>query len=199
MRLLLFSDLHRDVGAAEKLLDLSISADVMVGAGDFATCRRGIQDCISVLRQARCPAVLVAGNGESHAELQQACDGWKNGHVLHGTGAKVAGVQFFGIGGAIPITPFGDWSWDFSEQQAEQLAVDCPEKCVLVSHSPPFGIVDMSSSGDHHGSSTIRSLIDRCRPVLVVCGHIHDSWTQRRQVGPTLVVNCGPRGEFVSL
>lgn len=199
MRLLLFSDLHRDVAAAENLLQLSIDTDVMIGAGDFAVCRKGVADCLSVLRQAKCPTILVPGNGESADELSEACAGWDQAKVLHGTGVKVAGLQFFGIGGGIPVTPFGEWSWDFTEQQATELLEACPEDCVLVSHSPPYGIADKTSRDEHQGSSTVRATIDRCRPRLVVCGHIHDSWEQRQQVDQTLVVNAGPRGVIVSL
>lgn len=199
MKLLLFSDLHRDKTAAKKLLDLSGQADVMVGAGDFATCRKGVTDCIEILCQAECPAVFVAGNGESHEELELACRAWKNCHVLHGAQAKVAGTLFFGIGGAIPVTPFGSWSWDHTEEQASKLVANCPENCVIVSHSPPLGIADSTAQGEHKGSATIRHLIDRCSPKLLVCGHIHDSWEEKTLVDGTLVVNAGPQGVLISL
>lgn len=199
MRLLLFSDLHRDIDAAKNLVQLSHDADVMIGAGDFAVCRKGVEDCIDVLSHSACPAVLVPGNGESFEELSAACAGWDKADVLHGTGLKIAGHQFFGVGGGIPVTPFGKWSWDFTEQQATELLEPCPEECVLISHSPPYGIVDKTSSDEHRGSSAVRATIDRCHPRLVVCGHIHDSWEQRQMVDHTLVVNAGPRGVMVSL
>jgi predicted phosphodiesterase len=69
MKLLLFSDLHRNKDAATKLVEISRGVDVMIGAGDFATCRNGIHDCIDILKTADCPAVLVAGNAESAEEL----------------------------------------------------------------------------------------------------------------------------------
>ena len=97
------------------------------------------------------------------------------------------------------MTPFGDWSWDFSEEEATHLLEDCPEECILVSHSPPFGIVDVTSEGEHRGSSAIRHVIERCRPRLVVCGHIHDSWTLQEKFESTLVVNAGPKGIMISL
>lgn len=199
MKLLLFSDLHRDIESARRLLEKSADVDVLVGAGDFAICRKGVGDCITILSEVKCPAVFVAGNGESFEELDDACRPWGNCHVLHGSEAKVAGVRFFGIGGGIPVTPFGSWSWDFTEEQASQLTSQCPEDCVLVSHSPPLGIADVTSRGEHKGSSTIRGLIDRCKPRLVVCGHIHDSWEHQEKIESTLVVNAGPRGVIVSL
>jgi Icc-related predicted phosphoesterase len=113
---------------------------------------------------------------------------------LHGTTAKINGIEFFGLGGGVPITPFGSWSYDFSEEQAADLLRSCPAKCVLVSHSPPRGAVDVSSSGNHLGSTAVRDAVERVHPVLVVCGHIHASAGQTTQIGTTTVVNAGPKG-----
>ncbi len=199
MKLLLFSDLHRDKEAAAELVEKSKQADVIVGAGDFAVCRQGVTDCIEVLKHCQCPAVLVAGNGESAEELTEACADWPTAHVLHGESATVAGVEFFGIGGGIPVTPFGSWSWDFTEEDAQRLLTDCPHGCILVSHSPPQGLVDVTSRGEHKGSSAVRSAIERCRPRVVVCGHIHDSWEKEENLDATRVINAGPRGIQISL
>jgi Icc-related predicted phosphoesterase len=198
MRLLLFSDLHRDVDAAKALVDRAADADVLVGAGDFAVVRRGIGDVIDVLRAVSKPCVLVPGNGESDSELREACEGWPAAHVLHGSGTTLDGMPFFGLGAAVPVTPFGDWSFDLSEEAAEELLAPCPEGAVLVSHSPPHGHVDVSR-GRHLGSRAVRRAIERVSPRLVVCGHIHDSWGERATLGSTLVVNAGPRGTSVEL
>src|SRR5205085_59732 len=78
------------------------------------------------------PAVLVPGNNESADELAAACRGWPGCHVLHGTAAVVNGVPFFGVGGGIPVTPFGSWSYDFDERQGAALLAAAPAGCVLV-------------------------------------------------------------------
>ena len=194
MKLLLFSDLNRDTAAAVRLVGLSKGVHAAVGAGDFANARHGISTCIEILRQIQIPTVLVPGNNESYEELADACREWPQCQVLHGTGAEIAGVSFFGIGGGIPITPFGDWSYDFSEADAEKLLADCPHGAVLVSHSPPKGVVDGSSSGRSLGSTVVRDAILRLQPRLVVCGHIHGSGGQQAMLGATPVVNAGPRG-----
>ncbi|QDV57239.1 metallophosphoesterase family protein [Rosistilla oblonga] len=194
MKLLLFSDLHRDRDAATALVELAKDADVMIGAGDFAIKRKGLADTIEILRTADCPAILVPGNGESVEELTQACRDWPQAHVLHGTAASVAGVSFFGIGGGIPTTPFGDWSYDFSEEEAAELLRLMAEQDVLVTHSPPWNCVDIDGSGTHRGSPTIRQAIEANKPRLVVCGHVHDSWEQTDRVGDSVVINAGPRG-----
>ena len=172
---------------------------MIVGAGDFANCRKGVSDCIDILAGCECPAVLVPGNGESFEELAQACSSFDHLNVLHGNGIEIKGVSFFGIGGGIPITPFGSWSWDFDEETAAQLLNQCPKECVLVSHSPPFGIADLSSSGQHCGSKSVRQSIDDLMPKALVCGHIHDSWETCKTIGSTQVVNAGPKGLWIEL
>jgi Icc-related predicted phosphoesterase len=194
MRMLLFSDLHRDAEAARRLVDMSRDVDVVVGAGDFATMRHGLQDVIEPLSEIDQPAVLVAGNAESHEELADACRAWPRAHVLHGSGCQILGIPFWGIGGAIPVTPFGAWSYDLSEEAARPLLASCPPQAVLVSHSPPQGAVDSSSRGQRLGSVALRETIERCEPRLVVCGHIHDCAGQSAKLGPTDIINAGPQG-----
>jgi Icc-related predicted phosphoesterase len=194
MKLLLFSDLHASASAARGLAERAASVDLLVGAGDFANVRTKIAVCIDVLRAAGKPAVLVAGNNESTEELVDVCRDWPGAHVLHGSAVTIGGVTFFGIGGGIPVTPFGAWSYDFTEEQATALLADCPASCVLISHSPPKGAVDRSSGGQSFGSVAVRDAIVRLNPVLVVCGHIHESAGHQAVVGSSPVVNAGPSG-----
>ena len=92
------------------------------------------------------------------------------------------------------MTPFGDWSYDFSEADAAHLLRGCPVGAVLVSHSPPKGAVDLSSSGRSLGSTAVREAVVRLKPRLVVCGHIHASAGQQARLGQTPIVNAGPGG-----
>ena len=199
MKLLLFSDLHTNAAAAERLVQMATHADVVIGAGDFANVRRGISVCIDILQAIRVPAVLVPGNNETCDELRAACARWHNATVLHGAGVEIEGVPFYGLGGGIPVTPFGNWSYDFTEDQAAQLLADCPAGAVLVSHSPPKGAVDVASSGKNLGSTAVRDAVLRLQPRLVVCGHIHASARQRVTIRKTPVINAGPSGILFDL
>lgn len=194
MKLLLFSDLHSDFSGAAKLVELSLKVDVVVGAGDFCVARRGLDDIIAALSDIEKPTVLVAGNAESHEELAQACRSWPNAYVLHGNQTTLDDVTFYGIGGGIPITPFGAWSWDFSEDEAKKLLQDMQPGGVLISHSPPRGVLDTSSDGRSLGSEAVRESIGIKKPELVVCGHIHGSAGRTARLGPTNVINAGPDG-----
>jgi Icc-related predicted phosphoesterase len=199
MKLLLFSDLHTDTAAAKRIVELAQETDITVGAGDFASARRDISVCVDILKQIRKPTVLVPGNNESYDELVGACSGWGSAHVLHGKGIELSGMPFFGLGGGIPITPFGDWSYDFSEEDAIRLLRECPSGAVLVSHSPPKGAVDEAGSGRSLGSTAVRDAVIRLKPRLVVCGHIHACAGQRGAIGSTPVINAGPVGVLVDI
>ncbi len=198
MRLLAFSDLHRDKDAARSLVERSTEADILIGAGDFAVMRHGVGDVIAILKEVDKPAVLVPGNGESDVELREACAGWPSAHVLHGEGVTLEGVPFYGIGGGIPVTPFGEWSFDLTEDEADEMLAECPEDGVLVSHSPPHGHVD-KAGGRQLGSHAVLDTIQRASLRLVVCGHIHGCWGERSTVGRTLILNVGPEGQLLEL
>ena len=136
MKILVFSDLHRDKVAARSLVEWSGEADILIGAGDFAVMRHGVDDVIRILKEVDKPTVLVPGNGESDVELRAACAGWVSAHVLHGEGVELEGVPFYGIGGGIPVTPFGEWSFDLTEDEADVMLTGCPNDGVLISHYP---------------------------------------------------------------
>jgi uncharacterized protein len=120
MRLLAFSDLHRDRRKAERLVAMAEVVDVVVGAGDFATMHQGLESTIRALSAIAVPAVLVPGNAETDIELWQACASWPSAHVLHGQAKEIAGARFFGLGGG--VGGWGPnrfpWSFDLSEDEA---------------------------------------------------------------------------------
>ena len=194
MKLLVFSDVHADLRAAANLVERAAEVDVVIGAGDYGMPGRGLGEMINALMKIEKPTVLVSGNCENTEELKSACRAWQNAHVLHGEQVTIEGMSFYGIGGGIPVTPFGSWSYDFSEDEASQLLTDCPSGGVLVSHSPPKGILDISSDGRSLGSTALRDAIIVKTPLLVICGHIHASAGKIDRSGKTTIINAGPGG-----
>lgn len=197
MKLLAFSDLHRSRDHARSLVARAARADVVVGAGDFASMRLGLNSTIDSLASIQSPTILIPGNSETDSALWRACAIWPSASVLHGTGIRVGEVDFFGLGGGVPPTPF-PWSFDLTEREAEEKPRDCPAGAVLVVHSPPRGHLD-AVGGRHLGSRAILDAIKRAQPRLVVCGHIHQCWGGETRIGETLVVNVGPEGRSLEI
>ncbi len=197
MKILAFSDLHMARNRAAELVEASAKADLVIGAGDFCNHRQGLDQAMDMLSGMACPMVLVPGNAESADELRDAAP--VTAEVLHGSACDIDGVRFFGLGYGIPVTPFGDWSCDMTEAQADEALSACDSADILVLHSPPKGVADQTSQGHSVGSTAIRDAIERVQPKLAVCGHIHDSWGQNGQIGATRIANLGPRPNWFDI
>ena len=195
MRLLAFSDIHRDDRQARELADMAAGADVVVAAGDFADLHIGLDKLIDMLVVIETPTVLVAGNNETEEALREACTGWKAATVLHGEGTTIDGVEFWGLGGGIPTTPW-DWSFDLTEEEAEAKLAGAPSGGVFVLHSPPKGHLDGPRS---LGSEAILRAIEERQPRVAIFGHVHEDAGKEDRIGPTRLYNVGPSGTFVDV
>jgi uncharacterized protein len=198
VKLLAFSDLHRDLGQAAELVAMSAEADVVIGAGDFASMHEGLGETLAALAAIEAPTVLVPGNNETEQALREAASDWSAATVLHGSGTEIDGVEFYGLGAGIPVTPW-EWSFDLDDEAAGSMLEPCPQGAVLVLHSPPQGHCDANGSGDHFGSPALLRAIEEKTPRLAVCGHIHESWGCESQISGAPVRNLGPKGTWIEV
>lgn len=190
MKILAFSDMHLARHCADRICAAADKADLVIGAGDFAVQRKGLADAMAMLASVLPKAVLVPGNAESAEELRAAAG---PATVLHGEGIEHEGARLFGLGYAVPRTPFGAWSCDLGEDEAETMLAAMEVADVLIVHSPPKGLGDRTTAGASIGSTSIRAAIERVQPKLALCGHVHDSWGVSGMIGRTHVRNLGPR------
>ncbi len=198
MKLLAFSDLHRDLGQAAELVSMSAEADVVIGAGDFASVHEGLDETIAALAAIEAPTVLVPGNNETEDALREATSDWGAATVLHGGGTTIDGVEFYGLGAGVPVTPW-DWSFDLDDAAAAEMLAGCPQGAVLVLHSPPQGHCDSNGADMHFGSPALLRAVEEKSPRLAVCGHIHESWGCESRVGATPIRNLGPKGTWIEV
>jgi len=195
MRLLLASDIHRNLDSLRSLVERAESHDALLIAGDLDTQHQGLDEIAESLSKLATPTAIVPGNNETadalRAAMNECCP---NAAVLHGEKRTVGGLNVFGLGGGIP--PIGaSWSFDLTEDDAAaELTKAEPGVDVLLLHSPPLGAADRTGEGKRIGSTSIRDAIRRVQPALAVCGHVHPSWGTVARVGETVVVNPGPRG-----
>ena len=187
-RILAFSDLHLARSRARDIVEAAREADLVIGAGDFCNMRVGLDEAMELLWTIADKAVYVPGNAESAEELKRATEAT----VLHGEACETHDLKIFGIGYAIPVTPFGEWSCDLSESAAAAMLDRMETADILISHSPPKGVVDRDRAGRSLGSRAVQAAIDRVQPRYCFCGHIHDSWGKTGKIGQTEVRNLGP-------
>ena len=97
------------------------------------------------------------------------------------------GLSFVGIGGSVPSPLSTVKITDNDTKKSIEKIVD--ENTVLVTHEPPYRLQDKVFMGHHAGNQDLRDLIDKCKPKLVLCGHIHEDPGITTSNGTT-VVNC---------
>lgn len=195
MRIVYVVDVHDRVEAVEQTLARTGPVDVLVVGGDITTAGSPDDAERAIERwQALVPMLLaVAGNMDSPAidarlvELGVSIDG--RGVVLDDVG--IAGVS------ASPHTPLHT-PHEVPDEELGQRAeaglaglAGCSVR-ILCPHAPPYGTsCDRIHSGSHVGSRSLRALVEREQPDLVLCGHIHESRGED-EIGRTRVVNPGP-------
>ncbi len=171
LKLLAISDLHAEEQVLDRLRMISFKAkyDAVAVLGDITT--NGpvsyARDLAGILPE----SFFIFGNNDS-PEVVQFLSGCKN--YCHGRKISMGDWNIVGFGGSNK-TPFST-QFEFEEAEIEKglekAGVD--EFSILLTHAPPFGFFDTAPGGLHVGSVAIRKIIDRRKPLLNVCGHMHE-------------------------
>ena len=192
MKILAFSDLHCDVVAAQKIVEESVSAEIVIGAGDFGAKGKEAEAVLETLSKIAVPLIIVSGNHDILADLETICAEWPHVHLLHGSAVEIAGQTFYGLGSEVPPSSDHEWNQTLSEEEAADLLSACPDDAVLVTHSPPYGHCDLQRDGNLEGSRAILNVLETKTIKLNLCGHIHNAWGMVSEVNGCGVFNLGP-------
>jgi hypothetical protein len=197
MKLLIFSDIHSNRQALERLM--AIEADYYFAAGDLVNWGRGLDACGEILKKRADNVYVLPGNHESEDQITRFCNqfGFRN---FHGQTLTVGKYHAAGLGYSSP-TPFNT-PGEYSEAElAARLAhFEKLNPLVLICHAPPHGTaLDRIRDNVHGGSQSIRDFIDRHQPEYFFCGHIHEAEGAEITIGRTKAVNVGKRGYLLEL
>lgn len=109
---------------------------------------------------------------------------------LHLKKIKKGGLTFIGLGGSDTLPFHIRRHPPVSEEEVKKDLSSLMEKdSIFVTHVPPYGVQDSVFLGMHAGSRWIREVIERYKPKLHLCGHIHED-PGFSKLGETIVVNC---------
>ncbi len=179
MRLVCISDTHGDHAGVTVP-----QGDVLVHAGDLTA--HGTLDGYDAFlawfgSQPHRHKLFVAGNHDTcleHAPEEARQRAEAAGVVwLNDSGITIEGVGLWGS----PITPrFHDWSFmrDPGEDIERHWRKIPSDTDVLVTHGPPFGVMDeverANGTTENTGCPSLLRFVDQIRPQVHLFGHIHE-------------------------
>ena len=197
MKVLIFSDIHSDLKALERLMDTE--ADYYIAAGDLVSWSRGLDAVGEIMHRHAERMFVMPGNHESEAEIAAFC-GKFGFEMLHGRAIELGGYHVAGLGYSNP-TPFntpGEYSESQIAGKLQQFAGLKP--LVLICHCPPKDTpLDGNKPSAHFGSSAVAEFIAKEQPWRFFCGHIHECEGVIAQLGQTVGQNVGKRGALLEL
>ncbi len=213
-------DVHGNIGLMSRLVDrIAGGVDRIIQVGDLGLWPGASGEEDSPSRE----VWWVDGNHEYFPDLygikhpsqiRRNLVYMPRGVVLSACGLRIG---FMGGGESLDKdrrTPGSDWFpeesmtwWDFERILDNTAGEDLN---VLVSHTPPLEVVRrMLRPHDRVGATAhgVQEIVERCRPDLVVCGHMHHRYSHRMDCGtqvevlPTLGVGIMDAGsmDFVFL
>jgi Icc-related predicted phosphoesterase len=175
MRLVVVSDTHGLHNLIEDLPD----GDVLVHAGDFMNAGFTPEEIVSFNTwlgdQSFRYRVVCAGNHDRRFQNtpQEARALLSNAIYLENSGVTIDKISFWGS----PYTPeFLNWAFMYRRGPlAEQYWDQIPDNLdVLITHGPPFGILDqVDPGGEHLGCEELLKAVNQKKPKVHIFGHIH--------------------------
>ena len=197
VKLLIFSDIHSDLGSLERLMQ--IEADYYFAAGDLVNWSRGLDACGEILKQRADRTFVIPGNHETFDQVAQFCDKFSLNY-FHEKTFDAQGWHIAGLGYSNP-TPFdtpGEYSEDQIQERLDRFAGLKP--LIAICHCPPYGTrLDRITNLKHAGSRAVRRFIEREQPRYFFCGHIHESAGIAEKLGETSAMNVGKKGYLLEL
>lgn len=177
MRVVCVSDTH---GIHERMPDAIPDGDLLLHAGDIT--RRGNIEDLSEVNEffAALPhthKVFVPGNHDWCFEKspERACELVSEATCLIDESIEIEGMTIWGS----PWQPeFHNWAFNLPRGPKlkavwQMIPVDTD---IVITHSPPRGILDLCSNGRFEGCDDLRDRIFEVRPRLHLFGHIHESY-----------------------
>ena len=189
MKLTIISDTH---GEHEKLVGLV--GDVLIHCGDmFNMFNQDDEDFDRMdawFGRQDFDLVLCTGGNHDFELQKRSCEAespFQNAIYLEGKVHEHKGVRFFGA----PWVPdlFGQAFFTTDDDLCEKWS-DIPIGIdVVITHTPPAGILDISSSGLQLGCHHLLAAVERTSPAIHCFGHVHAS-SGVKKVGDTFFVNA---------
>ena len=187
MRILHISDTHSNHEQLRKMP----KADIIVHSGDasFSGSDNEVLDFLNWFCDLDYPhKIFVAGNHDDCLYGEQIEGLPDNCHYLCYSGVEIESVKFWGIPLFVSDT--------IKKGRITRLMTQIPEDInVLISHSPPYGILDFDDN-INYGCLDLLRAVERIKPRCHLFGHIHAANGIKKINQTTFVNSAIMNGEY---
>lgn len=190
MRILATGDIHGDAGFIERIAMEADNhgVDVVVLAGDIADWHGPTDNLIGPLLRNNRKVCIIPGNHDTFASADFLAElyGITN---LHGYVFKAGDVGLFGCGGAnIGFESLREEEIYDILVQGHARIKDVTTK-IMVTHVHPSQTMMAQMSAFVPASAGVRSAVEKLKPDLLLCCHVHEASGIEEKIGQTRVVN----------
>src|SRR3989338_8377417 len=199
LKILAAGDIHGDIGLAERLAERARKekVDLVVMCGDITLAESSTANIIGPFVKRNEKVLLIPGNHETVATADFLAElyGIKN---LHGYSVKYKGVGLFGCGGAnIGLFQLGeDEIYGMLKKGYDKIRY--LKKKIMVTHVHPSGTKMEKFSSFLPGSTGVRKAIEKFKPDILLCSHVHEAEGIEEKINKTRVINVGKRGKIIT-
>jgi Icc-related predicted phosphoesterase len=200
MKILAFGDLHGDSRLAEKLAARADkeNVDLVIICGDITHMDQSTDGLMGPFVKRHKKVLLIPGNHDSVATADFLAEfyGVKN---IHGYSVKYGDVGIFGAGGAnIGVAQMSeDEIYGLLKKGFEK--IKDIEKKIMVTHVHPTGTKMEKFTRFFPGSDGIRKAVERFKPDIMLCSHVHEAEGLEEKIGKTKVFNVGKEGKIIEI
>ncbi len=200
MKILAAGCLHSDINLIEKLAQQAEdeNVDLVVLAGDLTFGEASTDNIVGPFVKRNKKVALIPGNHETMATADFLAK--KYGVTnLHGYGLMKGDIGFFGCGGAnIGLFQLAEDDILSYLEKAHKYVKDA-RKRIMVTHVHPAESRMAQFSEFVNGSTGVTDAIEKLKPDLLLCSHVHEASGLEETIGSTKVVNVAKIGKIIEI
>jgi len=204
LKILAASDIHGDVSLIKKLADQAEkeNVDLVVLCGDLTMNESSTDNIIGPFAAKHKKVLLIPGNHETVATADFLADVYDPfARNIHGYSVRYKDVGIFGAGGATnvgPTPPIDEGEmYDLLKKGFDKIKY--LKKRIMVTHIHPTDTKMEKLSRFVPGSDAVRKAVDRFKPDILLCGHVHEAEGLEEMIGKTRVINVGRKGKIIRI